>query len=141
MPLAFAPATEDAIPLHVVAADNLDQLLGDMPEADKAWVKAQGFTADLGQYVVLPGADGAIAQVLVGYGTPKKRARGRFHLGGVAAKLPKGTYRIAGGEAARGPFQIVRPVGKGMPVMRLVAHQHAAGIIVHVQPFVEIERQ
>ena len=97
MPLAFAPATETAIPLHVVAADDLEKTLGDLPAADKAWAEAQGFKADLGQYVVLPGKKGAIAQVLVGYGTAQKRARGRFHLGGVAAKLPKGTYRIASG--------------------------------------------
>ncbi len=46
---------------------------------------------------------------------------------------------IARGEAARGGLEIVRPVGEGVAVVRLVAHEHAARVIVHMQPFVEIE--
>ena len=33
----------------------------------------------------------------MGYGTAAKRARGRFHMGAVAAKLPQGVYAIASG--------------------------------------------
>ncbi|WP_439155481.1 leucyl aminopeptidase family protein [Yoonia sp.] len=97
MPLAFAADTETAIPLRVVAADKIDQVLNGLSESARAWVKVQGFSADLGEYITIPDDAGAIAQVLVGYGTPEKRARGRFHMAEVAQKLPKDTYRITEG--------------------------------------------
>ncbi|WP_373636810.1 M17 family metallopeptidase [Yoonia sp. BS5-3] len=97
MPLTFAAPTEDAIPVHVIHADGLDGAVGQLPDQHQRWVKTQGFQAKLGQHLTLPDDDGQIARVLVGYGTPEQRARGRFHLGAVAAKLPDGTYRIAGG--------------------------------------------
>lgn len=97
MPLAFAADTETAIPLRVVAADERDQVLKGLSETARAWVKVQGFSAELGEYITIPDDAGAIAQVLVGYGTPEKRARGRFHVAEVAQKLPRATYRITGG--------------------------------------------
>ena len=97
MPLAFAEPTDDAIPIHVVAADDLDAALDSLSDQGRAWAQAQGFLAQLGQVVTFPDAEGGIVQVLVGYGSPAKRARGRFHMGAVARKLPQGTYRIASG--------------------------------------------
>ena len=97
MTLAFAADAAAATPLHVVDADDLSQALDDLTKTQRAWADAQGFAAELGQIVMLPGDDGTIAQVLIGHGTAKQRARGRFHLGAVAAKLPKGSYRIASG--------------------------------------------
>ena len=97
MTLAFAADAAAATPLHVIDADDLSQALDGLTAPHRAWAEAQGFAAELGQIVTLPGDDGAIAQVLVGHGTGKQRARGRFHLGAVAAKLPKGSYRIASG--------------------------------------------
>ncbi len=97
MPLTFADPTPDAIPVDVVTPDGLDALLDGLAPAARRWVEAQGFTASLGQSVMIAGEDGGIARVLAGFGTEKARARGRFHMGTIAAKLPKGTYRIASG--------------------------------------------
>ncbi|MEO0904348.1 MAG: hypothetical protein AAFX89_06200 [Pseudomonadota bacterium] len=97
MPLAFAEPTDAAIPLHVVAADAVDAALARLTTEGRAWAQAQGFAGALGQVLTLPDAQGDIAQVLVGYGTPAKRARDRFHMGAVARKLPEGTYQIASG--------------------------------------------
>ena len=97
MTLAFAAPTDAVIPIHVVTDDGLDSALSTLPPAQQAWAKAQGFQAGLGQILSLPDEDGAIARVLVGYGTSAKRACGRFHLGAVAAKLPQGIYTIASG--------------------------------------------
>jgi leucyl aminopeptidase len=99
MPLAFAEPTDVAIPLHVIDANDLDATLDRLSATGRAWAEAQGFQAGLGQFVTLPDAAGGIAEVLVGYGTAEKRARGRFHLGAVARKLPQGTYSIASGLA------------------------------------------
>ena len=97
MPLAFAEPTDAAIPIHVVDPASLDQALDALHAAGQNWAKAQGFRASLGQVLILPDADGAITQVLVGYGTAAARRRGRFHMGAVARKLPLGTYALASG--------------------------------------------
>lgn len=97
MPLTFAAETETAIPLRVVSSDTRDPVLDGLPESARAWALAQGFGGELGQIVAIPDDRGGIAQVLVGYGTAKKRARGRFHMGAIAQKLPKGTYKIVSG--------------------------------------------
>ncbi|EBA12039.1 leucyl aminopeptidase family protein [Roseobacter sp. CCS2] len=97
MPLAFAEPTDAAIPLHVVAGDAVDAALARLTAEGRAWAKAQGFSGALGQILTVPDAQGDLAQVLVGFGTPDKRARNRFHMGAVARKLPEGTYEIASG--------------------------------------------
>jgi leucyl aminopeptidase len=92
--LRFAPPTEDATPLHVVPESAVDDWLASQPEPVAAWARRLGFTGALGQAQLLPtgSADGAVA--VAGYGTPAKRARGRFHLAQAAA-LPAGTYALA----------------------------------------------
>ncbi len=97
MLLTFAPETAQAIPITVVDKPGFDDAMAALDDAGRAWVTAQGFTAGLGQVLTLPAADGGIAQVLVGYGSAERRARGRFHMGAVAAKLPAGVYEITNG--------------------------------------------
>lgn len=97
MPLAFAEDSDSAIPVHVIDADRFDAALAELSAEGQAWAKVQGFTAALGQVLTLPDEQGGIARVLVGYGTAQKRARGRFHMGAVAHKLPEGTYDILSG--------------------------------------------
>jgi len=97
MPLAFAEPTDAAIPVHIVDANDIDDALGALSAEGQAWAAAQGFAASLGQVLCLPDAQGGLSQVLVGYGTEAARARGRFHMGPVARKLPAGTYAIASG--------------------------------------------
>lgn len=97
MPLAFAEPTNAAIPVHVIDADAVDAALAGLPSEGQVWAKAQGFTGALGQVLCLPDARGGLAKVLVGYGDAAKRARGRFHMGAMARKLPTGTYDITSG--------------------------------------------
>ena len=97
MPLAFAEPSENAIPVHVVSADDWTDFSADLSDKARAWADAQGFCGALGQVLSMPAPDGAVAKVLVGYGTAAKRARGRFHMGAVAAKLPAATYAIVSG--------------------------------------------
>ncbi len=102
MPLSFADATDDAIPLHVVAEDDLQDWLADQPDTARTWIEAQGFTGRLGQAVAVPGADGLPLLAAAGYGSAKSRRRARFHLAAAAPKLPKGTYGLASGLSAEG---------------------------------------
>ncbi|QGX97160.1 leucyl aminopeptidase family protein [Roseovarius faecimaris] len=96
MSLKFADNTADAIPLHVIAQDALEDWLADQPAPVTSWVQATGFTAALGSALAIPDADGAVSMALVGYGDAARRARGRFHVAGAVPGLPKGTYRLHG---------------------------------------------
>jgi leucyl aminopeptidase len=80
----------------VVAEADAAAFLSGLPEAQRAWVTAVGFTGSLGQVVVLPGADGAPAGALMGFGSPVSRRRGRFHVAKAAGELPSGVWALAG---------------------------------------------
>ncbi|WP_420859595.1 leucyl aminopeptidase family protein [Marivivens marinus] len=92
----FATDTETAIPLHAVAPEGLDDLLGRLPDSAASWARAQGFKAGAGAAIALPGPDGAIIAALVGIGAPESRARDRFQIGKAASTLPEGTYALTG---------------------------------------------
>jgi leucyl aminopeptidase len=102
MPLLPAP-DPDALPLHVVAEDALDGWLAVRSAAERAWIEAHGFTAKLGETLVLPGAGGMPAAALVGWGSARARARDRFHLGAAVAKLPEGRYRLEDADSGLDP--------------------------------------
>ena len=91
MTLAFADPAATAIDIFVIPADDLDQV----PAHAQSWATANAFTGQLGCCLVVPAPDGSISCVLIGFGTADARARGRFHVGGAARKLPQGVYRIA----------------------------------------------
>ena len=91
----FAKKSDTAIPIHIVETDKLISISTKLNIED--WVKANQFDASLGQVLIIPDNNGSIASVLVGWGTKSKRSRGRFHMGAIALKLPKGTYEILSG--------------------------------------------
>ncbi len=97
MSLRFADASDEVLPLHVLSEDALEDWLTGQEPRVATWVAANGFTGALGQTLVVAGPDGAPAMALAGYGTAARRRRGRFALASAAAKLPSGTFRIAGG--------------------------------------------
>jgi leucyl aminopeptidase len=90
----FADPKSHAIPLHLVSEDQLDNWLGGQPASVSSWIVANSFTGALGQALVIPTADGSVQMAVAGYGTETSRKRGRFHLAGAAAKLPKGAYQL-----------------------------------------------
>ena len=91
----FAKKSDTVIPIHIVETDKLMSISAKLNIDD--WVKANQFDASLGQVLIIPDNNGLIASVLVGWGTKSKRSRGRFHMGAIALKLPKGTYEILSG--------------------------------------------
>ena len=97
MPATFAPHSDAAIPLHVVAEEGFDAWLDNQTDATKSWVTANDFTGRLGQALTIADDTGQPALALVGYGTKAARKRSRFVLAGAAAKFPRGDYHIAGG--------------------------------------------
>ncbi len=92
---AFAPDVPAAIPLELVSAADAVARIAALDPFGRTWAEAQGFTGALGSVLVIPGPDGRLARVLAGWGAAEDRARGRFHLATIAAKLPAGVYRLA----------------------------------------------
>ncbi len=84
--------TGDPVPVTLVPADGLGAL--SLDAAARAWADANGFTAKLGQSLRLPGADGRLGRVLIGWGDAAARARERLHLGDFARGAPPGAYRL-----------------------------------------------
>src|SRR6056297_2941364 len=96
MSLTFAAPDTPTIPLHVIEESGMAGWLDAQPSHVAAWVRAMGFTGTLGRALAVPDGEGGIACALAGYGSAASRARGRFHLAGVASALPEGTYRLEG---------------------------------------------
>lgn len=96
MSVSFAAPSKTAIPIDVIASDQLDQFTKYAPAKTVAWVKANGFKGKLGEVLCVPSNDG-IERALVGWGNPSNRARGRLHMGQVAVQLPAGVYEIVSG--------------------------------------------
>ncbi len=94
MPQRFANSSEGACPLYLVEEADFESWSGQLSDAERAWMKSQGFSGKLGQAVTLPGADGRASKAVAGYGKPSGRSRGRFHLARAAARLPDGTYEL-----------------------------------------------
>ena len=86
----------DAIPIHLVGAEGLEEFLATLRSDEAAWVRANGFRAAPASHLAIPGREGRIGRVLVGLGKAAERARERFHLGAFAAKAPPGRYRLEG---------------------------------------------
>ncbi|MEZ5716533.1 MAG: leucyl aminopeptidase family protein [Paracoccaceae bacterium] len=97
MPMKFAESDVGALPLTVLDPAGLADWLAGQPGRVKAWVEASGFEAKLGQALAIPGEAGAPVAALGGWGDARARARGRFHLAGIAGKLPAGVYRLESG--------------------------------------------
>ena len=93
MPPRFADADSPSRPLHVLASAGLPGWLAGQSDAVRGWVQAAGFTAALGDVVLLPGNDG-VAGAVFGFGTPEARARGRFALARAVAALPDGDWHL-----------------------------------------------
>ena len=84
-----------AIPLTLVEKAGAAEAVAALPAAQRAWAGALGFRGALGEALCLPGADGALAGALIGWGDAAARAATPFALAQAAARLPTGRYRLA----------------------------------------------
>jgi leucyl aminopeptidase len=132
MPLTFAPASDDTLPLHLVDKPALAALIERLDPHQREWVAASGFKAGLGEVLMVPGHDGAHALALAGHGDAPARARSRFGLARVRAALPDASFHLVSGlegaaldEAALGwllaGYRFARYKDNPAPKARLVA--------------------
>lgn len=85
-----------AVPLHLVTSDAYTPYADMQPRRVRAWAEATGFQGSAGQVLLVPDADGGLAQVAVGLGSARDRARQPFLLGGARGRLPRACYRLEG---------------------------------------------
>ena len=92
LPDHLIDAPQGAAPeIVALRPDTLDGWLEGAPAAAAQWVRANRFTAKPGTHCLVPGDDGAIAQVLLGI----ESARDPWAYGGLPTALPAGDYRLA----------------------------------------------
>ncbi len=89
-----AAMEQAAIPIRLVERPGLVAALEAIGEPYASWARTNGFTGRLGQSLPLPGEQGDLACVLVGWGDEAARARELFPIGGFASSAPAGTYRL-----------------------------------------------
>jgi leucyl aminopeptidase len=95
LPVFATDADTPATPVTFVTRTTLDAVIAALPPLAQAFALSSAFTAKPGQCLALPGADGAIAQVLFGLEDRDSRRLDRFRPGQLPGLLPPGTYRFA----------------------------------------------
>lgn len=66
LPSGFTDATTDALPLHIVSPDRLEQWRATQLPAHGKWLDAQAFDASPGSVALLSAGDGSIAGAVIG---------------------------------------------------------------------------
>ncbi|MEO0344533.1 MAG: leucyl aminopeptidase family protein [Pseudomonadota bacterium] len=83
------------IPLHVITESGSDTLPAGLSETAIAWAKGQGFEGKMGQVLALPGADGQVEAVLIGWGTPSDHERKPLAFSAVPGRLFEAEFAFA----------------------------------------------
>jgi leucyl aminopeptidase len=91
-----AEASAEAVPIDLVAAEELEAALTGLGERGARFVRAQNFKAEAGRHVLVPAEDGSLGRVLFGLG---KGERDPLLPGKLATLLPPGDYALAGAPA------------------------------------------
>ena len=84
-------AADQARPLYLVSKDALSEWLESLPQAERDWLESAGFTASVGEVVLIPGSDGVRAAA-GGLGGSKDRGRKRFVAASLRKGLPEGDW-------------------------------------------------
>jgi leucyl aminopeptidase len=89
-----APAAP-AIPITFASKATWEAISAELPAPARQFALASGFAARPGKCLILPAADGQIAQVIFGLEDTTSKSRDPFRPGLLPGLLPSGTYRFA----------------------------------------------
>jgi len=96
MPSVFETAPKgSAIPITFVTKTTWEAMGNELSPEARRFAGANGFAAKPGKCLILPAADGAIAQVLFGLEEAASGSRDLFRPGALPGLLPDGLYRFA----------------------------------------------
>ncbi len=94
MPMPFETTTA-AVPITFVTKSSWEAIRAGLAPAARQFADGNGFAGKPGACLTLPGADGAVEQVLFGLEQADARSRDPFRVGSLPGLLPGGTYRFA----------------------------------------------
>ncbi|MGC2774975.1 MAG: leucyl aminopeptidase family protein [Bradyrhizobium sp.] len=130
MPSIFETAsTSSAIPITFATKASWPGIRDGLPAEARTFAEANAYTAKPGSCLILPGADGRIAQVLFGIEDDDTKHRDLFRPGTLPGLLPPGTYcfanaphdpRLAALAFALGSYRFGRYRKTETPEVRLV---------------------
>jgi len=92
----FAPPDAVATPIHILPQETFADWVDAQPARLRTWVESCGFRAGLGEILRVPGNEGELSSVLMGWGKPAAHLRGRFFMARALGALKTGTYRLDG---------------------------------------------
>jgi leucyl aminopeptidase len=96
MPSIFATAADSSvIPITFVAKSTWETIRAKLPQQAAQFALASDFSGKPGASLVLPAADGQIAEVLFGIEDESAKSRDPFRVGALPGLLPPGIYRFA----------------------------------------------
>ncbi len=135
----------NAVPIWPIGGGDLAAWQETQPDAVKAWCQSNGFSADAGKFLLLPGESGGLAGVMLGLGEAVEGTGGYWAFGTLATALPAGDYRIEGdltpaqGDQAalawaQAAYRFTRYQGKddaAKDVARLCLPENADGTALH----------
>ena len=88
-------STASAIPITFATKATWEIIAAGLPTPARQFAQAQGFAAKPGKCLILPAADGKIAQVIFGLEDAASKSRDLFRPGSLPGLLPAGAYRFA----------------------------------------------
>ena len=94
MAFSLIDDTNGAIPITALTKSQLPAWLEAVPEGERNWLRAIGFSAEPGKHALVPGEAGRFARVVVGLGDADDTRRTMWALAGLPGKLPEGRYRL-----------------------------------------------
>ncbi len=85
-----------SVPIHLVYEEAFESWCGQQQPAARNWLAANGFKAERGRFVLIPGTDGAIAAVAAGLGRkPAQEESSCWSAASLSDRLPDGNYHLA----------------------------------------------
>jgi leucyl aminopeptidase len=109
MALPFVDRSPSSLPIQIVGQSSWRKWLKEQSAARRGWLESTGVTGKAGDLAVLPGRDGkAAGAVLVLSAKP-----GLWDFGGLATRLPAGTWRLASDTAPVSPTDAAVAIGLG----------------------------
>ncbi len=82
-------------PIYFATKSTWEAMRDSLSAAEKQFALANGFTAKPGKCLILPAADGRIAQVIFGLEDTNDKFHDPFRVGALPGLLPPGSYRFA----------------------------------------------
>jgi leucyl aminopeptidase len=92
--MKFATDAGEAKLLTLVRKEAIEDWKASLSATDRTWADQSGFIARLGDVLLFPNPDGSLREAVGGLGSTTDHARGRFLIASIAAKLPKGVWKL-----------------------------------------------